>query len=73
MINLLKIKLLHALKIVIAFIPLLISMYLLYWLGKAEIWIPETPHRDKITIVIVAAGMALSFLLQSYFAKSNKK
>lgn len=48
-------------------------MYLLFWLEKHKIWIPETPHRDKITIAIVAAGMVLSFLLQSYFARRDKK
>jgi len=49
------------------------SMYLLFWLGKYEVWLPETAHRDKITIVILVAGMGLSFLLQSYFIKQNKK
>lgn len=73
MINLLKIKLLGALKIAIAFTPWLISMYLLYWLGKNEIWLPETPHRDKATLLILVIGMGLSFLLQSYIAIREKK
>ena len=63
----------YTLKVVIGFMPLLLSMYLLYWLGKNEIWLPETEHRDKITIVVVATGMLLSFLIQSYFHKKKKK
>lgn len=68
-----KMQAIYVLKIALVLTPMLISMYLLYWLGKYEIWIPETAHRDKITILIVAAGMVLSFLLQSHFAKSAKK
>ncbi len=63
----------NALKIAIALTPWMASMYLLFWLGKAEVWMPETAHRDKITIAILIAGMGLSFLLQSYFSKQNKK
>jgi hypothetical protein len=73
MLNSLKIKVIYGLKIAIALTPLLTSMYLLFWLGKAEIWVPETAHRDKMTIAIVAVGMVLSFLLQSHFAKRGKK
>ncbi|NQY33636.1 MAG: hypothetical protein HRT37_01440 [Alteromonadaceae bacterium] len=73
MINHLKIQMRNAFKIAIASTPLVISMYLLYWLGKHEIWLPETLHRDKITIAVLVAGMALSFFLQSYFAKRKQK
>lgn len=66
-------KMQSVLKNAIAAMPCLISMYFLYWLGKSEIWVPETAHRDKITIAIVAVGMILSFLIQSYFAKRAKK
>jgi hypothetical protein len=62
-----------ALKGAVVFTPWLFSMYLLFWLEKHKVWIPETPHRDKITVLIVAAGMVLSFLLQSYFARRDKK
>jgi hypothetical protein len=62
-----------ALKIAVAFLPWLISMYLLYWLGESEIWAPDTAHRDKITIAVVAVGMALSFLLHSrLYLRANK-
>ena len=61
------------LKIAAALAPCILSMYLLYYLGKYEIWVPETPHRDKMTIVILIIGMAMSFFAQSYFVKRTKK
>ena len=61
------------LKILVALAPCILSMYLLYCLGKYEIWVPETPHRDKMTIVILIIGMALSFFTRSYFVKRTKK
>ena len=61
------------LKIAAALAPCILSMYFLYHLGKYEIWVPETPHRDKMTIVILVLGMALSFVARSYFVKRTKK
>lgn len=69
----LKRKAKSALKIVIALTPIIISMYLLHWLETSETWIPETPHRDKFTIAILAAGLGLSFFLQTYISKRNQK
>lgn len=62
-----------ALKIAVAFLPWLISMYLLYWLGESGSWALDAAYRDKITIVIVALGMALSFLLHSRLFHWGKK
>ena len=55
------------LKNAIAAGPWLLSMYALYYAEKYQLWIPETPHRDKITIIVLVLGLALSFLLKSYF------
>ena len=60
-------------KIAAALAPCILSMYLLYYLGKYEIWVPETPHRDKMTIIILIIGMAMSFFARSYFVKRTKK
>ena len=73
MLNSMKIQTRNALKVVIAFTPWLISMYLLYWLEYGEIWTNETAHRGKITVAIVAVGMALSFLVHSRFAGIKEK
>lgn len=73
MFQILKSRAHKAFKIAIVMTPMLTAMYGLYWLGSREIWMPETPHRDKITIAIVAAGMVLSFLLQTFFSRREKK
>ena len=73
MFDLLKTQALRGLKIVAAFLPMLIAMYLLYWLGISETWVPETPRRDLITIVIMAIGMVMSLLVHTYFNKRSSK
>jgi len=60
-------RLLDWIKTAIAAGPWILSMYALYYAEKHQIWIPETPHRDKITIVVLVLGLGLSFLLKSYF------
>jgi hypothetical protein len=69
----LKKKALKALEVIIAFMPWLISMYILYWLEYGEVWTTETAHRGKISVAILAVGMGLSFLVHSHFAKCEKK
>ena len=72
MLNSLKIQTRYALEVAIAFTPWLISMCVLYWLEYGEIWTTETAHRGKITVVILAVGMGLSFLVQSRFAEREQ-
>ena len=69
----LKIKMYKALKVIVAFTPWLISMYILYWLEYGEVWTTETAHRGKISVAILAVGMGFSFLVQSRFAKREQK
>ena len=68
-----KIKTRHALEVVIAFMPWVISTYVLYWLEYGEIWTTETAHRGKTAGAILAVGMGLSFLVKSYFNKRKRK
>ena len=63
----------NALRVAIAFTPWLISMYVLYWLEYGEVWTTETAHRGKASVAILVAGMGLSFLIQSRFAKRKQK
>jgi len=70
--NSLKTQTRYALEVAIAFTPWLISIYVLYWLEYGEIWTTETAHRGKTACLILALGMALSFLLKSYFNKRNR-
>ena len=63
----------YALEIAISFTPWLMSMYLLYWLEYSETGTSQAAHHGKIFVAILAVGMGLSFLVQSYFAKRKQK
>ena len=63
----------RALKVFIACVPWLVSMYILYWLEYGEIWATDTAHRGKMSVAILAVGMGLSFFAYSYFLKRTKK
>lgn len=69
----LKTKTRSALEIALAFVPWVISMYVLYWLEYGQVWTTDTPHRGKISVAILASGMVLSFLVQSSIARRNQK
>ena len=69
MLDVLKVRIRYALRVAIAFAPWVLSMYLLYWLDYSEAWTSDTPHRGKIAVTILVAGMGLSFLVQSQFTK----
>jgi len=70
--NTLKIQTSNVLRLAIAFVPWLISMYVLYWLDYGEIWTTETAHRGKMSVAILAAGMGLSFLVRSHFSRHEQ-
>ena len=53
--------------------PCILSMYLLYWLEVSGTWHPEAQHRDKMSVLILAFGLGLSFLVYSFFAKRATK
>jgi FtsH-binding integral membrane protein len=59
----------YALTTAIGFAPMVLSIYLLYWFEVSKTWNSETAQRDVVTVLILRAGMVLSFLLLSYFSK----
>ncbi len=61
------------LEVAVAFAPWTISMFTLYWLEYGEIWSTETEHRGKMSVAILVFGMAMSFLVESYFAKRRRE
>jgi hypothetical protein len=73
MLDSLKMQMRFALEVAVSFAPWLISMYVLYWLNYSETWTIETAHRGKLAVAILAAGMGLSFLVKSRFAKRKQK
>ena len=60
------------LDIILAFVPWVVSMYVLYWFEYAAIWSPETPHRDKISLAVLILGMGASFLLYAYLSRRER-
>lgn len=63
-----KTRTFSVLKAFLASVPWLLSMYLFYWLDSSGTWTIETPHRGKLSVVILAAGMIASFYLYSYLS-----
>lgn len=61
----LKKRVLTTFKAAIALTPWLVAMYVFYWLDSSGTWTSETPHRGKMSVVLLAAGMLSSFLLHS--------
>ena len=47
-------------------VPWVTSMYGLYWFEQAEIWAPETLHRDKVSLFVLTGGMFASYGLYSW-------
>ena len=62
-------KAVKAIGIAIALLPWLVSMYAFYWLDSSGTWTTETPHRGKLSVVILAIGMGSSLLLYSFIER----
>lgn len=58
-----------ALTIAIALIPWIVASFVFYWLDSSGTWTPETPHRGKLSVMILATGMVLSLLLYTRLSK----
>jgi hypothetical protein len=65
--------LLKIFRLLIAFLPWVLSMYSLYWLEYGGIWTTETPHRGKISVMILSTGMLVSFLVHSYWLRREQE
>ena len=61
------------LRIVVVLAPWVASMYVFYWLDSSGTWTSDTPHRGKLSVILLATGMLLSFLLYSYFQERARK
>lgn len=63
----------YAITTAISVLPWTASMYLFYWLESSGTWTSATPHRGKLSVVLLAGGMLVSFLLYSRFSMRNQK
>lgn len=62
-----------AARIALAFIPWILASYAFFWLHASGTWTVDTPHRGKISVMILGTGMILSFLLHSWLNKKTRK
>ena len=64
--------LVKGLRLLIAFTPWVPACYIFYLLHTSGAWTGETPHRGKMSVSLLGAGMALSFLIQSRFIRKQR-
>ena len=43
--------------------PWLVALYLHFWLAENEAWAPEQSYRGLLSVLLLATGMLISFLL----------
>lgn len=53
----------------VALVPWGSALYLLYRLETGGVWAVEQPWRPVASVLIIAAGLALSFALRSYLVR----
>ena len=61
----LKTRVVYGVKTALALVPWIVAMYVFFWLDSSGTWTPDTPHRGKMSVVLLAGGMLLSFLAYS--------
>ncbi|MDG2377060.1 MAG: hypothetical protein P8M18_12000 [Woeseiaceae bacterium] len=64
---------LKSLKIVLAIVPWVAASYAFFWLDSSGTWTSDTPHRGKLSVLILASGLLLSFLLHSWLSRGERK
>jgi hypothetical protein len=60
-------------EIALALAPWVLAMYVFYRLDASGVWTADTPHRGKLSVALLAAGMFASFLVHSYFSQRRRK
>ena len=58
---------------IVAAVPWLISLYTFYWLDSSGTWTIDTPHRGKLSVMILGSGMLLTFLLHSWLTRDKSR
>lgn len=69
----LKAKFRSLIEIATSLVPWVASMYVFFWLEQSRIWTFETPHRGKLSVILMGAGMLLSFVIYAYLAGRRRK
>ena len=68
-----KTAVLRGVLIGIAMLPWLFSMYAFYWLDSSGTWTSTTPHRGKLSVLILSAGLAASFYAWTFLSRRYVK
>ena len=53
----------------VVLLPWLAALYLHYWLDQSDSWWAELPYRGLMSVLILALGMVISFLLHGRLRK----
>ncbi len=62
----------HWLAMAVTALPWLLAMYLFFWLDQSGTWTSETPHRGKLSVLLLGAGMLASFGLYSLLMRRER-
>ena len=54
-------------------LPWLIALYLHFWLAQNDTWSPEQPYRGLMSVLLLALGMVMSFLLHGRLKVERSK
>jgi hypothetical protein len=63
----------YLIECALALAPWVLAMYIVYWLDANAVWTADTPHRGKLSVLLLATGMLLSFLVQSRFLQRRRR
>ena len=58
--------------IAIALLPWMLASFAFWWLDASGNWTPETPHRGKLSVMLLGGGMVLSLVLWSLLSGRQK-
>lgn len=59
-------------RLAVTLTPSLLAMYTFYWLDTSGTWTTDTPHRGKMSVALLTAGLVLSFVVYSRLARGQR-
>lgn len=62
----------RVLRFMLVPLPWILSLHALYWMESEGIWDPHTAFRGLVSVLILAAGIAMSFTVYSLTFRDSK-
>ena len=56
----------------VVMLPWLVALYLHFWLAESGVWAAEQPYRGLMSVLLLALGMLISFLLHGRLKARRK-